>query len=450
MAAKLWAWCKQFQRLIEAWLCRENLTGWEAAQIPDLRKIVPFCVFTISSFIRNRCPGRASGLAYTSLLALVPVLAVAFSIGTSLIGRDALRQHQVIKLMVERVAPLDLAKVEQISEDIAGYVREIRIGAVGVFAALALIIVGISLLSSVESALNDIWGQSRGRSWLARTVHYWALLTLGPLVIALVLSLTAGSTFSSASQSIAGVPILGGLVFTGSPLLVMVIALFLFYRLMPNAQVEWSAAFFGAVVGGVLWHLNSIFNAYYLKHVLAGNQFYAQLALLPVFLMGIYFAWLIVLFGAQAAYAFQNRVIYTQEQLADAVSQQNREFIGLRIMVFVGRAFAKGSPPPTLVNIGEGLGIPTRLAGRILCKLEAAGLVRQITGGSPAYVPAQPLDNITGCEILEALRVGKGQEQPTRDDADLPYVRAEFARINEAERHAAAKLSLAKMVQAKE
>jgi len=114
---------------------------------------------------------------------------------------------------------------------------------------------------------------------------------------------------------------------------------------VPNTSVDWSAALYGGIVGGCLWLLNSILNALNLSKVASMSAIYGPLGIIPIFLIGLYFSWLIVLFGAQVAYAAQNRSVYLQEKKAESVHQQGREFVALRIMTLVGRAFLRGEPP---------------------------------------------------------------------------------------------------------
>jgi membrane protein len=166
----------------------------------------------------------------------------------------------------------------------------------------------------------------------------------------------------------------------------------------------------------------------------------------PVFMAGLYFSWLILLFGAQVAYAFQNRRAYLQDKLMENVNQRGREFIALRLMTCIGQRFQNGLPPVTLQKISTELGIPTRLAQQVLQPLLAARLVVEIGGNEPGYTPARPLDAINAHHILHALRAGGGQSLPMRDGPVRAEVLGEFARIEEAEQQAASSITLLALV----
>jgi membrane protein len=178
----------------------------------------------------------------------------------------------------------------------------------------------------------------------------------------------------------------------------------------------------------------------------SNSQIYGRLGLVPVFMAGLYFSWLILLFGAQVSYAFQNRKVYLQDKLAENVNQRGREFIALRLMTGIGQRFQRGLPPATTQEISTELGIPSRLAQQILQTLLAARLVTETGGAEGAYVPARPLESINAHQILHALRTGTGQELPMRDEPVRTEVYGEFARIEEAEQRAASSVTVLALV----
>jgi membrane protein len=192
--------------------------------------------------------------------------------------------------------------------------------------------------------------------------------------------------------------------------------------------------------------LNNIFGFLYVSRVVSNSNIYGSLGLVPVFMIGLYFSWLILLFGAQAAYAFQNRAAYLQDKLAENVNQRGREFVALRLMTCIGQRFQRGQPPVTIQGIATELGIPTRLAQQVLQTLLAARLVTEIAGTESAYAPARPLDLINAHHILHAMRTSGGQELPSQNEPVRAEVYGEFARIEEAERQAAVSVTMLALV----
>jgi membrane protein len=206
--------------------------------------------------------------------------------------------------------------------------------------------------------------------------------------------------------------------------------------------VKFSAALVGGAVAGTLWHLNNVFGYLFVSRVLSNNAIYGSLGLVPVFMIGLYFSWVFLLFGAQIAYAFQNRAAYLQDRLADNVNQRGREFVALRIMTGLGQRFQNALPPATVSQLSAELGIPSRLTQSVLRTLAFKQLVTEVAGVESAFVPARPLETINAYDILTAMRTGNGQELPLREQPALAEIYGEFARIEQAESVAASSISL--------
>jgi membrane protein len=241
-------------------------------------------------------------------------------------------------------------------------------------------------------------------------------------------------------------PFVSHFVFQFLPLVVVCLTFAAFYMLMPNTKVHWQAALAGGLAGGILFHLNNLASVLYVSRVVSNSRIYGSLGLVPVFMIGLYCSWLILLFGAQVAYAYQNRATYFEEKQVENVNQRGREFVALRLMTCIGQRFVQGELPPSAVEIGEALAVPTRLVQQIMETLGAARLVTEAAGAEPTYLPARPLENITCHDILLALRASEGQELETRDEPTRIEVYGEFHRIEEAERQAASSVTMLALV----
>ncbi len=434
--------------------------GWQ--RLTGLHKFVHFCLLIWRSFMRNRCPVRASALAYTTLLALIPLLAVGIGVSTSLLkGQGNEPVKELINKLVDQVAPqLGLMPMSgqegedartMVAKRISEFIAKVNSGALGVTGTLALILVAVGLLSNIEKTLNDIWGVTRGRSWFTRLIQYWAAITLGPLLMVLAMGLTIGGQLNAVQLKVQKIfPFLGdwffGLVSFFAPFLILTSTFMLIYMLMPNTKVNWKAALIGGLVGSVLWNLNSQFNIIFASKVVSASKIYGPLGAVPVFLLGLYFSWLIMLFGAQVAYAVQNRRAYFQEKQTEAVNERGREFVALRLMTSIGQRFVEGQKPPSSAELADALDVPTRLINQIAHTLTSAGLLVEVTAEGSAYDPARPVEKITCHDILTALRAGQGQELATREEPAREKVRSEFVRIQSAEEKVSASITVADLV----
>jgi membrane protein len=481
---------KPFSRLVKV------LTGVYSGgevELSRLERFAHFCALVIKSFVRNRCLVHASALSYTTLLALIPLLAVAISVTSSLLKNEGEEKiYQAIDKLVSNVMPpatlntndqavsLNLSPgisvaltpanagaetnvvaagagdsggdtrvavaQKEAAQYINNFIQKTRSGPLGVAGTVLLIFVVFSLLGRIEETMNDVWGVTGSRSWLVRIEHYWFAIGLVPTLLIAALILATGPRFAGVRHFVESMPLISGVVFKFLPMILLWLAFAAFYKIMPNTRVHFNAALVGGFVGGLLWYLNNLFGFLYVSRFVSNSKIYGSLGLVPVFMIGLYFSWLILLFGAQVAYAFQNRHAYLQDKLAENVNQRGREFIALRLMTCIGQRFQLGLPSVTIQEISAELGIPTKLTQQVLQTLLAARLVTEIAGAEPAYAPARPLDSMNAHHVLHAMRTGGGQELLLRDEPARAEVYGEFARIEEAERQAAASVTILALV----
>ncbi|HXT12990.1 MAG TPA: YhjD/YihY/BrkB family envelope integrity protein [Candidatus Angelobacter sp.] len=481
-------------------------------ELTRLHRFLHFWVLVVKSFNRNRCPIRASALSFTTLLALIPILAVAISITSALLKKQGEEHiYHFVDKFVSAVTHTSTAtntppsKPSQDSESIATnptiaatetnsttelaatnnsaaelqtnqaattatasggtnaivesgnnqvtdfqkeaanriheFVKNTRSGTLGFTGAILLVIVGIRMFGTVESTFNDIWGVTRGRNWFSRIGIYCTGIVVGPMLIVGASSVH----FQSTQRLVAHIPIIGPMIFPVLTLVVLWFAFALFYQFVPNTKVRFNAALVGGVIGGTVWHVNNLFGFLYVSRVVSNSKIYGSLGLVPVFMAGIYFSWYILLFGAQIAYAFQNRALYLQERIAENVNQRGREFVALRLMTCIGQRFQRGLPAPTSQEMSGELCIPSRLVQQVLQTLISAHLVIEVSGAEAAYTPGRPLEQITAHHILQSMRA-RGQELLTRNEPVREEVYGEFARIEEAEKKAASSLTMLTLV----
>jgi membrane protein len=339
---------------------------------------------------------------------------------------------------------------QEIKARIMEFVGNIRSGALSVTGVVALLAVAISMLARIEDTFNDIWGVTRGRPWHMRVVQYWAAISLGPFLWITAAALTSSPHLGVVRDFVSRFGTLGEVAVKTAmgllPYVILSVAFGLLYALMPNAKVSWRAAAVGGVVAGVLWQLNQEFSVFYVSRVVSNSRIYGSLGAVPVFMIGLYISWVILLFGAQVAYAYQNRRAYLQERQVELVNQRSREFVALRLVTRIGEAFEQGARPPTLTRLSEDLGVPSRLTNQLLGQLEKAGCTAEVSGLDGGFVPGRPLDRITAADVLRALRVENGRDLATRADPAREAVRQEFDRIGAAEQGVAGGVTVQDLV----
>ncbi len=489
----------RFSRLVKIFTGTNSGEDEELLQLEGkLERAAHFITLVWRQYVRNRCLVRASSLAYTTLLALIPLLAFVISISNSLLKNvDDEKIYQAIASLAPHTSwptnaqeeiystppsdnppPLAIIATNGVETNAATiatpgpattipapaapaapattqkelvhwlkeFVGKTQSTTLGVTGMLFFGVIAIMMLSRVEETFNDIWGVAHGRDWRKRVPLYWIAITLGPVLLLVAASLAGSQHFQAVKDYFQQVPGLGNLIFKLLPLVVLWFTFGLVYQMMPNAKVKFPAALVGGIVAGTLWHLNNVFGFIYVASVVQKSEVFGTLALVPVFMLGLYFSWAILLFGAQFAYVFQNRAAYLQDKLADNVNQRGREFVALRIMTLLGQRFQNGMRPATLLQLATELGVPTRLTQQILRTLASARLVTEVGGTETAYVPARPLETINAHHILMALRAGSGRDLPAAEAPALAAIYGEFARIESAERNAAENISMLDLV----
>lgn len=422
-----------------------------------LQKFTHFWALVVRFFWKNRCQVRASALAYTTLMALVPLLAVAVSM-LALFQIDNAKDaiDDWISRLVQHAAPTLGSSGQQgtdafqkaVVTNIVGSVSKIRFGTIGVTAMVGLVFAAISLLRTIEAAFNDIWGVTRARSWWNSILLYWGVLTLGPAVLALVTTSSYVRATFDQVEWMQRLPLLGVLNTALVPIVTLTVAFGFFYLLMPNTRVDPRAAAMGAAVAATLWWGNTQLGALYNTRVVTYSKIYGSLGAVPLFLLGLYLSWLILLFGSQVAYVFQNRGAYLQERQAESIHQNGREFAALRLVTSIGLAFQRGERPLAAGQLANQLGIPPRLAANLLRSLATAGLLHETAGSDATYVPARPLTEMTVQAILLAIRTAHGRDLATAEDPGRVPVAHALDAVRHAEGLAAASVTVAQLVAA--
>lgn len=459
-----------------------------ASPLTLMERFVHFWVFAFKSFIRNRCMVRASALAFSNLIALVPMLAIAISVSATILKEDGKEQRKIDEFITwvvgmivpsaepgesaaakapegkapaddtgadakaeERQAALDRDTREAVKARISEFVGNIRGGALSTTSMIFLIVVVILMLARIEDTFNDIWGVMKGRNWFARITTYWAAMTLGPLLLIAAMTINSGQQMAAFIEWMANLPAplnqVFGFLVKLMPFCLLSLGFTLFYKLMPNTKVQWRAALVGGVCGGTLWQLNNLAVVLYVSRVVTNNKIYGSLGMIPVIMASLYFGWLFLLFGAQFAYAFQNRRAYVQDRLVESLTPRGREVVALRIMTEVARRFYCGQGATSADELAERLGVPSRFIVSIVETLLDDELVFEINEEDRSYLPARPLWKITFADIIEAVRNGTSANAPEPVDLGDDWVARQYEEVIQAEMRVAGQTTLEKMAE---
>lgn len=400
------------QRVAERWrraVWETPLDGRSAAARAAVSMLRAWAL-ALRSFDSDLVELRASALTYRVLLALVPSLAVAFSLFQAFGGLEG--GKQALEAML--VANLGPGAAATAVGYVTSFVERVSAGAVAGTGVVVLVFTVISLLSATETSMNALWRIERGRSFLDRFVVYWATVTVGPLLLAISLSVTSAGQSHALTQRLSALaPLLAGLLFQVVPWLFTCASLTLLYVIVPNTHVRLLPALGGGLVAGTLWELAKRLFTWGSGSLFRYDAVYGSFGALPAFVIWLQAGWIVILLGCKMTYVLQHARTLREEKLQLSVGPEGRELLALAFMTRIVSAFAAGRHPPTLSDLLPGTRGAINAAQEVLARLEAAQLVRPVPAGErdgvapedEAYVPGRDPSTITVRHVLQAFRL---------------------------------------------
>ena len=257
-----------------------------------LRAAWEFCLALVTRFREERATQTAGSLTYTTLLALVPLFAVALAISTAFPAFDDWISSLQL-FILENVLP-ETPAVDTVMEQINSFTQNVgRLTAIGV---AGFLVTAVMLMLTVDNALNRIFRVQRRRSLLQNIFVYWAVISLGPLLIGASLSMTYFAL--RLPLGVAQLDLAAEALLRVLPFLLTCAALVLLYGVVPARRVDWRHALIGGVLAGVVFEIAKRGFAIYLSRVPTYALIYGAFATIPIFLIWLYLSWLVVLTGA--------------------------------------------------------------------------------------------------------------------------------------------------------
>lgn len=265
-------------------------------------------------FKSDRVTRHAAALSFSSLLALAPMVAIAFSM-LSLFSSFEDLGSSFESFIYQFLLPATGDDLSQYIQQFKGQAGKLTIFGLGAFLLTALL-----LLANIEQSFNDIWGASKGRSMASRLTVYWALVSLGPLLMGASLTI---STYLLSMTVLAGEEFSGHLRSVGVlvlPIVLETLAFLLLYLVMPNVRVSVVHALMGAFVAAVLFECTKRGFALYILNFSNYEVVYGALSTLPIFLIWIYLSWVVALVGAEVVAVLQQKHLLTKFMSESAIS----------------------------------------------------------------------------------------------------------------------------------
>ena len=375
-------------------------TGWRGRLRHTATRAAAFALYSLRRFNADGCFAASGALSYTTLVSLVPLAVIALG-SLSSFPIFAPVRDQLLGLVMENFVP-------SIGTQAAWWFRAFAdsatqttaIGAAGIAAT------GILLLVTVEDQLNLIWRVTAPRPWVQRLLAYWTLITLGPLLIGISLSL---STYFEIAARQAGFGQQALAWFASSwlhglaravPALLEFVALTLLYGLIPNCAVRWRDGALGAVIATLTIEILKIGFSIYIGATSFYSTVYGALAIIPIFLFWMYISWMAVLLGAVVAAALPNWRI--DGRIGKGPTGGVRLGLALALIAALARAQRRGEARSTPA-LAEELGVATTVIDEHIKPLAEAGFAAHTQSGR--WVLGWTPESATLHDLYEALHL---------------------------------------------
>ncbi|MDD3250020.1 MAG: YihY/virulence factor BrkB family protein [Smithellaceae bacterium] len=406
-------------------------------------KLARVLILSIRGFDEDKCQLRASSLTFYSLISIVPIAAMAFGIAKGFGFQKVLEEQLREKLAGHEDI---LANVIQFSDALLANTKGGLIAGIGL---VVLFWAVVKMLRQIEVSFNDIWGVREKRTFGRMFGDYLSLILICPVILVLSSGVNVFITtqVSLILEKFAILGSFGPIIFFLLKLLpyTLMWTLFTFlYIFMPNTHVKFSVGLIAGIITGTAFQVVEWAYITFQIGVAQYNAIYGSFAALPLFLVWLQLSWLIVLYGAELSFAYQNVETYEFEPDALAASHRLRTLLSLHITRYLVWRFARGEKPATARDISNQLEIPIRFVNDILFHLvrsDILSLARTEGSEEQGYQPARDINTLTVQYVVNAMDKRGLNQTPFTQSSEFAALSASLETFDQAiERQPANKL----------
>jgi membrane protein len=367
---------------------------------------------------------RAMGLVYTTLLSIVPMMALSFSVAKGLGLHTKLEP-----MLIQFLDPLG-PKGQELAHKVMGFVQAADAKLLGGIGIALLAWTAVSLIQKVEDGFNFVWRVQQSRHLVRRISGYLGVLITGPLLVIVGLGAAASLMSSRIMREVSQVQTVGTALDSAgriTPYVSVFVAFLVAYMLIPNTKVRWRSAATGALFGGALWVWTGIIFARMGQSSTQYDAIYSGFAIVLLLMIWLYLCWLILLFGSQIAFYHQHPRLMTRQRFRLQLGGRLREKLALLVMYLVGEHYWKQRPPWTLESLSDRMHVTGDALETVIARLHGNGLLLAVDedADSSGFVPARDMSTISLREIVAAVR-----DPGNHEDHPEHYVRS-VTRVDE-------------------
>jgi membrane protein len=391
-------------------------------------------ILTVRGVIQDKCLLRASALTFYALMSIGPVAALIFGIAKGFGLQKRLEEEVLSQIPVQ----------EEVLHQILRYahilLENTRGGVVAGVGVVILLWSALKVFNHLEASLNDIWQVEQTRSWKRKISNYLSFLLVAPLILLVYSSAPAFmatqlESMASKFEALSRVSPVLLLLLSMLPY-VVVWGLFTFiYITIPHTRVEAVSGIVAGLLAGTVYLLSQWAMIEFQVGVTRYNPIYGSLVALPLLLLWMHVGWVILLVGAEYAYAHQHVQAFEFETDFANISPHLKKVLSLHIVHLLVQRFSEGRPPLTADQVARRLDIPIRLVHQILNELKKSGLINAVCGPEdeePAVQPSSDIHEWTLTYVMDRLEQRGVNQLPVMQGATLSAIENALQKLNEA------------------
>jgi len=356
----------------------------------------------VRDFVQNLVKLQAMALAFETLLSLAPLLAVVFSL------LKAFGVHNRMEpALAKALAPLG-EKGQEITDHLIGFVDKMSASALGSVGLITLFITVLSLMSTIEDSFNHVWRVKSPRRLARRFSDYLSAIVIGPVLVFAAVTITATLQNNAIVHALASLQAFGAVILfllRLIPYITLWGAFTFVYTFIPNTRVRLRSALVGGLVAALLWQTVGWGFAVFVTSSTRYYVIYSSFAILLLFLLWLHVGWMIVLLGAQVAYAHQHIHFYQREHDLLAQSTSGREKLALQLLVIIGWNFYQGLDPINVLELSNRMRLPAGVIKELLQMLTQTRVLISLAD-EESFVLGRDPQSISIKEILDSVRNG--------------------------------------------
>jgi len=379
-------------------------TGFKGHEQKDpwYQKVYKVLFMAIQGFRVDRCAINASALTYYSLLAIVPLLALAFGIAKGFHLDDTIEKELMSRFeQYETVVKEAILFAQTLLDQTKG-------GLLAGFGVLILLWAIIKVLNHIEGVFNRIWLAKKGRNWSRKFTDYLTVGIICPSLL-LISNTAAVLMITRAQETIQHFPVIGPYanwitaLISLVPFLATTALLTFLYMFMPSVKVKFRTGLLAGLITSAIYHFVQYIYVYFQVGIARYGAIYGSFAAFPLFLIWIQISWMIVLFGAEISYSIQNLGIFGLKQLKRKVTIADRRILTLAIMHLLVKNFHDQKPPLSYREISRKLEIPYQVSSQLLDTLVNCHLAVMTQNGKKGYQPAIETGDLRIVDVMASI-----------------------------------------------